>query len=295
MHRQAGLVGQQLQEVGGRPLQAYLERAVVDRLGAELLRLRLALVDLLGVQDGIKDVGVLGARSPGPEPAVGEHEVGRLDGIAVRPLGVGAEREAVELAVVAHLPLLGRAGDDLGLVVVDHQAVIEVAQNMRLVDGRRLVRVERLGVGIVAAVVDHLGRGEGRHRDGGGGGHEEPLEPGRHGLDPAGGARALGGSLAAEGASVARLLQHADRHGRAQGLRCAKPWLGRRAPSSPRPAGPRLWLAAVSRSLGERGARGRSRPGGSAQDAREGRRAAGERTDARAPRDALGSSPRAPA
>ena len=52
MHGQAGLVGQQFEEVGGRLLERDLEGLVVDGLDAEFLDLALALVDLLGFMIG---------------------------------------------------------------------------------------------------------------------------------------------------------------------------------------------------------------------------------------------------
>jgi hypothetical protein len=156
---------QELEEVGCRPLERDLERAVVDRFHADLLRLRLAFVEFLGVLDDVEDVGVFRPGLRVEDAAVGEDEVRRLDGIAVRPLRVRPKREAPELAVVAHLPFLRRARDGLRLGVVDDEAVEEVAQDGGLRDRRGLVDVEGLGIGIVAAVVDDLRRGEARQGD----------------------------------------------------------------------------------------------------------------------------------
>ena len=50
-------------------------------------------------------------------------------------------------------------GISVGLLVLHDQAFEQVAQDVRFVDGRRLVRVERFRIGGVAAVVDHLGEG----------------------------------------------------------------------------------------------------------------------------------------
>ena len=65
MDRQAGLVRQELEEVGGRLLERDLEGLVVDGLDAEVLDLALALVDLLGVQDRDRGCWRISRRSPG--------------------------------------------------------------------------------------------------------------------------------------------------------------------------------------------------------------------------------------
>lgn len=63
MDRQPGLVRQQFEEIGCRPLQSDLERALVDRPDAEVLEAGAfaGLVDLLGIADRVEDVGVFRA------------------------------------------------------------------------------------------------------------------------------------------------------------------------------------------------------------------------------------------
>ena len=166
MHGRAALMGQELEEVGRRALERDLDRAVVDRLDAEVLELRarLALVDLLGVEDRIEDVGIFRAGVRVHDAAEGEDEVGRLHRVAVRPFRVAPEREAVDAAVVGDLVLLGHPRRDLAGAVVDEETFVEVAQDIGLVDRRGLVRIEGLGIGVVAAVVGDLRRCRARER-----------------------------------------------------------------------------------------------------------------------------------
>ncbi|VVT61878.1 hypothetical protein BOS5A_231146 [Bosea sp. EC-HK365B] len=161
MDRQPGLVRQQFQEIGGGPLQRNLERALVDRLDAEVFELGAfaCLVDLLGIEDGVEDVGVFrpGLRiDHAPER---EDEIIRRDRVAIRPFGVGAQLEAVALAVGRHRPALGDTGHDLAVDMVDHQAFGEIAQEMGFADRRGLVRIERFGIAVIAAMEHDLRQG----------------------------------------------------------------------------------------------------------------------------------------
>jgi hypothetical protein len=170
MHGIAGLVRQQLQEIRRRPLQRDLQRLVVDRPDAEVLQLRAfqLLVDLLRILDREKDVGVFRASFRIDDAAEGENVVRRLEVVAVRPFGVGAQLEGVDCPVAGLLVALGDAIDDFALGVVDHQAVPQVARQMRLGDNAALLHIQRFRVAVVAAVERHLREGGGRQQRGGG-------------------------------------------------------------------------------------------------------------------------------
>lgn len=161
MDRQPGLVRQQFEEIGGGPLQRDLERAIVGRPDAEVLELGAIarLVDLLGVADRVEDVGVFCSRLRIDHAPERKDKIVRRDRVAIRPFGAGAQLECVAFAVRRHRPTFGDAGHNLTVDVVDHQAFGQVAQQMRLAHRRGLVRIERLGIAVIAAMEHDLRHG----------------------------------------------------------------------------------------------------------------------------------------
>ena len=164
------VVGQEPDIVRRRPLQRHLQRPLVDGLHADRLGvIDLALAEFLAVLQRPLHEGVFRRRLGIEQTAERVDDVGRDDRLAVGPFGVGAQAETVNEAVLADVPGFRRARDDLAVRRLGHQALEEVALDMRLRNAARHVRVEALGLGAVAAMQDLQGRGgAGRHQYGGG-------------------------------------------------------------------------------------------------------------------------------
>ncbi len=76
--------------------------------------------------------------------------------IAIRPLEIRAQPEGVHQAVIARRPARGGPGNRRRIAIEAGQAFEQVAQHDRRLHGARLVRIQRIGVGPVAAQQDLL-------------------------------------------------------------------------------------------------------------------------------------------
>jgi hypothetical protein len=179
-HRKGGVVGQLVQEEGGRGLERDLQGVVVDRLHAQSVHAgHLAAVDRLGVFDRIEQGGVLGAKRRVQDALEGELEVVGRDRHAVRPGGAVAHVEGVDRAVVADLPVARRARDRSVVGGFGQETQEQVADHVVFPDSGSLVGVQGAGLAAGAAMKYHFGlcRG-GAERQGGaeGQGREAPAE-----------------------------------------------------------------------------------------------------------------------
>ncbi len=162
MQRLAGLVRQELEEVGRRPVEREDQRLRIGRRHAQLLDRHLALVHRLGVLDREEERGIARRRRRIHDPPEGEEEVVRRHRIPVRPLTALAHVEGVGGPVLRNLPRLRRARDDVPRRVLGDEPVVEIVQDARLRDRRGLVVVEGRRVGIVAPDQHDLRRGDRR-------------------------------------------------------------------------------------------------------------------------------------
>jgi hypothetical protein len=117
--------------------------------------------------DDVEEKRVLGLRGGVDHPHPGVHEILRPDAVAVGEAGIGAQREAVELPVVAHRPRRGdarprRQGDRIG----GQEALVQRGEELGLERGESVQRIERDR--LAAHRHDELGRlgvgGEARDR-----------------------------------------------------------------------------------------------------------------------------------
>jgi hypothetical protein len=154
------------EEIGGRGSEAHLQGAVVEGLDAHLSEvLDGSLVIGLAVLQAEEQVGVA-AGEVGSEGAVpAGDEVARDDGVAVGPLGVGAQVEGDGQLVGRDLPGGGDGGNGLhGPGVEVDEAFEQGARDVELRGAGDNLRVEFLRLGAVAHKQDPLARGAVRRR-----------------------------------------------------------------------------------------------------------------------------------
>ena len=157
-------------EVGRRRLQGHLQGVRVDGFHPEPVQfLDLALGDLLAVGDGPEDECVARAHRRIHSPPQREDEVVSRDRIAVGPLGVLAEVERIDLAVVAQGPALRHARDQGTVRGFCHETLEEVALDAGSGHSGRLVHVQGLRLRAVASlecVLDRMGGGDAQQQCG---------------------------------------------------------------------------------------------------------------------------------
>ena len=143
--------------------QAHLEGHRVDRPHAERVDRHPPLDDVARIDDDIAEarIGRGGLRIERAAEA-GDEVAGRHRR-AVRPFAVGAQLEGEDEAVVRHRPAFGRARDLVATGVQLQQAVEQVADDPALVGGEPFGRIERVGLGEIAAA-QFGGGGERRER-----------------------------------------------------------------------------------------------------------------------------------
>ena len=145
---------------GGQIRYGVVERehegAIVGRAGADERGVGdFARVEGLAVFEGEEERSVFGGELGAEHPAVGEDEVVRGDGIAVGPLGVGAEVKGPGEVVGGDSPALGDGGDGLAsLGVVLGEALEEGHDEVERLLAIGDVRVEIVGLGKIAEVED---------------------------------------------------------------------------------------------------------------------------------------------
>ena len=158
------------QKIRRRRVEGDLQGSRIDRARSDLLRRRFAGIYLLGVFDDVEHRSVFGPRRRILEASEGIDEVVGGDGVAIGPNGPFAQLEGVDRAVVGQCPASRRTRNEVGLGVRHDQPLEQVAQDIRLVDGGDLMRIERFRLRCIAAVVDHLGAGGARQ-------HSDEREP----------------------------------------------------------------------------------------------------------------------
>ena len=148
---QERVVCELLDEPWLRRRQRDLERAVIDRVDADVVGHRravgLAAVVLLCALNAVELVGVVGRELrrdralPRPFVVLGRH------GVAVRPLAVLAEGDGDGLAVLRDLPALGEVRDRIEVLIEHDQRVHDVGQDVARRRVARQARVERRRLG----------------------------------------------------------------------------------------------------------------------------------------------------
>jgi hypothetical protein len=164
VERRAGLMGEQREEVRRRVLERDFEGAVVDRAGAEFIWVHAAGIDRLGVADRVENARVARAGRRVHDAPEGEDEIVGSYRVAVRPAGVLAQGEGVGKAVLGNLPALRHALDHLAVGAVDHQRLVQVADQVALGHRRGAVVVERCRIRVVAAHQRLGGRARGQEQ-----------------------------------------------------------------------------------------------------------------------------------
>ncbi|MDT4887357.1 hypothetical protein FQZ97_1238020 [compost metagenome] len=97
-------MGESLQKIGSRVLEAYLKRFVVQRLHAQLVDRHLAGGDFLGILDGVKDARIARSRLRVHDALEGKFEIAGGNRVTVRPFGVLAHMESVGETVFGTIP-----------------------------------------------------------------------------------------------------------------------------------------------------------------------------------------------
>ena len=151
--------GDQLVEVGNRPLEMHLEGPVVDGEDFERLDGHFAVVDRLGVLEAVEDEGVFRGVGRVEHLAPTEHEVVGGYRLAVAPAGFGTQVEGRR--GLADLPALGDPAHQAVVRVVAQQALHGMAEDAEahLVGAPGRVQLRRL-----AAQRQRDGSGDGVHR-----------------------------------------------------------------------------------------------------------------------------------
>ncbi len=150
-----GVVGEvdlHQEEVGCGRAKPDDERARIGRGHADPAEIgERSSVELLGVLDGIEEVGVFSGERGREDASPTVDEIIGGDGIAVRPFRAVAEMEGIVEAVVGDVPGLGDTGDRLHRLEVDVDEALEHRREQTLFDDAcDDVRVERLGFAAVA-------------------------------------------------------------------------------------------------------------------------------------------------
>lgn len=147
--RQCSLVRQQLDEERGRAFERDFQRLGINGLYAEFFNLGLAFVDRFGIFDRIKDIGVAGRCLRVFDTAHRENKIFRRYRRAIGPVGIVAQLERVDGAVIGNFPAFRGTRNNLAVRVIDRQAFVEVLDDecldidggLRLVKGLRFTAV----------------------------------------------------------------------------------------------------------------------------------------------------------
>ena len=148
------VVIQQLQEVGGRVGECYLQSVVIECLDANLIKVcDCTLVIFLRILYREVHIGVevtqcwLQRAPPGPDIIMG------IVWVAIRPACILAQLKGVNTAVVANCPRLGYARlGGKGFAIFKNQAFHQRGNNMVFGDAGRYMGVKTLGLGAITPV-----------------------------------------------------------------------------------------------------------------------------------------------
>jgi hypothetical protein len=111
---------------------------------------------VVGIQDRRIDIGIFGGDLGVDDAAERIDDIVGRNRIAVRPFGVVAQMEGVDLAVVAHVPALGDAAGGIAVIVEGGEALIEVIRDIGLGHARQLLGIECFRLRPIAAIDDGI-------------------------------------------------------------------------------------------------------------------------------------------